>query len=307
MTLTEYDIDDKMKVMVFGANGLVGQKLINEMNSSYEIIAVGRGPKTYKSDQKIEYHKADITDSARVNELIRMVSPGVIVNAAAYTDVDGCEANKEKCWKVNVEGVENITRVARLINSKLIHISTDYVFDGKNGPYSEDERPQPSTYYGKAKLASENVLIGSKVRHTIIRTNVVYGTAYPAKASFVRWVTDELSAGNRINVVNDQYNNPTFANDLAACILRVIQLDADGLYNYSGADYLNRFEFAQKIAEKFGYSPKLIFPITTEDLGQLAKRPKKGGLKTEKARDRLGLKILGIDHGLDVMAQEASR
>ena len=107
--------------------------------------------------------------------------------------------------------------------------------------------------------------------------------------------------------MNDQFNNPTYANDLAACILRIIQLDAEGLYNYAGADYLNRFEFAQKIAEKFGYSPNLIFPIKTKDLGQLAKRPKNGGLKTEKARDSLGLKILGINHGLEMMLQETDR
>ena len=299
-----HDIQNKMKVMVFGANGLVGQKLIKEMNSSYEIIAVSKGAKTFNGEQKIKYYRADITDSARINELLREIQPGVVVNAAAYTDVDGCEANKEKCWKVNVEGVENITRVARLINSKLIHISTDYVFDGKNGPYSEEYQPSPTTYYGKAKLASENVVIGSKVRYAIIRTNVIYGKAYPAKASFVRWVTDELSAGRKINVVNDQFNNPTFANDLAACILRIIQLDAEGLYNYAGADYVNRFEFAQMIAEKFGHSPNLIFPINTKDLGQIAKRPKNGGLRTEKARDRLGLKIFGIDHGLEMMSQE---
>ena len=296
-----------MKVMVFGANGLVGQKLIKEMNSSYEIIAVGNGIKTFICEQKIEYHQADITDSAKVNELLRKIHPGVVVNAAAYTDVDGCEANKEKCWKVNVEGVENIARVARLINTKLIHISTDYVFDGKNGPYSEEYKPSPTTYYGKAKLASENVVVGSKVRYAIIRTNVVYGKAYPAKASFVRWVSDELSAGRQINVVNDQFNNPTFANDLAACILRIIQLDAEGLYNYAGADYVNRFEFAEKIAEKFGYSTKLIFPVKTKDLGQLARRPLNGGLKTEKARDGLGLKILGIDHGLEMMSQEIGK
>ena len=296
-----------MKVMVFGANGLVGQKLIDEMNSSYKIIAVGNGAKTFNCKQQIEYHQADITDSARVNGLLRKILPGVVVNAAAYTDVDGCEANREKCWKVNVEGVENIARVARLINTKLIHISTDYVFDGKNGPYSEEYQPSPTTYYGKAKLASENAIIGSKVRYAIIRTNVVYGKAYPAKASFVRWVSDELSAGRKINVVNDQFNNPTFANDLAACILRIIQLDAEGLYNYAGADYVNRFEFAQKIAEKFGYSTKLIFPIKTKNLGQLAKRPINGGLRTDKARDRLGLKILGIDHGLEMMSQESGK
>ena len=298
------DIENNMKVMVLGANGLVGQKLIKEMNSSYEIIAVSKGAKTFNGEQMVEYHRADITDSARINELLRKIQPGVVVNAAAYTDVDGCEANKEKCWRVNVEGVENITRVARLINSKLIHISTDYVFDGKNGPYSEEHQPSPTTYYGKAKLASENVVIGSKVRYAIIRTNVVYGKAYPAKASFVRWVTDELSAGRKINVVNDQFNNPTFANDLAICILRIIQLDAEGLYNYAGADYVSRFKFAQMIAEKFGYSPNLVYPINTKDLGQIAKRPKNGGLRTEKARDRLGLKILGIDHGLEMMSQE---
>ena len=295
---------DKMRVLVFGANGLLGQKLLAEMNSSYQIIAVGKGGKTYKNSKNIDYHEGDITDSGRVNEIIRSTNPGVIVNAAAYTNVDGCEANKEECWKTNVEGVENIVKVSRHIGAKLIHISTDYVFDGKDGPYSEDALPSPESYYGRSKLASENVVNGSTIKFAIIRTNVLYGNAVPARASFVGWVRRELSKGNKIRVVNDQFSNPTLANDLAACILRIIQLEAEGLFNYAGADYLNRFEFAQIIAEKFDYPQELIFPITTEDLGQLANRPKKAGLQTEKARDTLGLKILGIEHGMDIMIAE---
>jgi len=293
-----------MKVAVFGANGLLGQKLMSEINSSYKIIAFGRNKRSSIFSNEIDYHQLDITDSAEVYEMIKRETPGVIVNAAAYTNVDGCEKNKEECWKVNVEGVENLAKASRKIKAKLIHISSDYVFDGTGGPYSEEDKPAPTTYYGKAKLASENIIIGSKAKYAIIRTNVLYGHAYPAKASFVRWVIDELSNGNKIRVVNDQYNNPTLANDLAACILRIIQLDAEGMFNYAGSDYLSRFEFAQKIAEKFNYPTELIFPISTEELGQLADRPKKGGLRTEKARDTLGLKILGIDHGLEVMKQE---
>ena len=293
-----------MKVAVFGANGLLGQKLMSEINSSYKIIAFGRDKRLSISSNEIDYHQLDITDSADVNEMIKREKPGVIVNAAAYTNVDGCEENKEECWKVNVESVENLAKASRKINTKLIHISSDYVFDGIGGPYSEEDKPAPTTYYGKAKLASENMIIGSKAKYAIIRTNVLYGYAYPAKASFVRWVIDELSNGNKIRVVNDQYNNPTLANDLAACILRIIQLDAEGMFNYAGSDYLSRFEFAQKISDKFNYSTELIFPTSTEELGQLADRPKKGGLRTEKARDTLGLKILGIDHGLEVMKQE---
>ncbi len=296
-----------MKVAVFGANGLLGQKLMSEINSSYKIIAFGRDKRSNIFSNEIDYLQLDITDSGEVNETIKREIPGVIVNAAAYTNVDGCEENKEECWKVNVEGVETLAKASRKINAKLIHISSDYVFDGTGGPYSEEDKPAPTTYYGKAKLASENIIIGSKAKYAIIRTNVLYGHAYPAKASFVRWVIDELSNGNKIRVVDDQYNNPTLANDLAACILRVIQLDAEGMFNYAGSDYLSRFEFAQKIAEKFKYSTELIFPISTEELGQLADRPKKGGLRTEKARDTLGLKILGVDHGLEVMKQEMNR
>ena len=296
-----------MKVAVFGANGLLGQKLMSEINSSYKIIAFGRDKRSNIFSDEIDYHQVDITDSADVNDAIKREKPGVIVNAAAYTNVDGCEANKEECWKINVEGVENLAKAARRADAKLIHISSDYVFDGTSGPYSEEDKPAPTTYYGKSKLASENNVIGSKAKYAIIRTNVLYGHAFPAKASFVRWVIDELSKGNEIRVVNDQYNNPTLANDLAACILRIIQLDAEGMFNYAGSDYFSRFEFAQKISVKFNYSSELIFPISTEDLGQLAPRPKKGGLRTEKARDSLGLKIFGVDHGLEVMKQEMNQ
>ncbi|MEJ2614041.1 MAG: SDR family oxidoreductase [Ignavibacteriaceae bacterium] len=188
-------------------------------------------------------------------------------------------------------------------NSHLIHISSDYIFDGTNGPYAENAKPNPLGYYGRTKLASENALKISGSVHTILRTNVLFGIA-DSRPDFVRWVVNSLKNKKHIRIVTDQFNNPTFIDDLVQAISKVIEFKKDGIYHIGGRDFLSRFDFTEKIADFFNLDKSLITEIKTEELNQKARRPLKSGLITLKAETELGFKPHTILESLAMMKKE---
>lgn len=238
-----------------------------------------------------------------VKKVIFDFYPDVVINAAAFTNVDLSETERETAWKINVKGVEYLAEACRTIDAKIIHISTDYIFNGLNGPYDENAKADPLGYYGRTKLASENALKISAVTYSVIRTNVLYGIAN-SRPDFVRWVINSLSDKKQISVVNDQFNNPTFVEDLVQAINKIIEFDKYSLYNIGGKDFINRFEFAMLIAEYFNLDKNLIKPIITEELKQPAKRPLKSGLITIKAETELGYKPHSIIEALGMIKKQ---
>jgi len=248
-------------------------------------------------EPRVHVHSIDILDRTALKEPLLAILPNVVINTAAMTNVDACETDRGQAWAVNVTLVEHLARVCRVIDARLIHYSTDYVFDGTKGPYAESDVPRPINYYGKSKLAGENVCLGSGVPAAIIRTNVVYGPE-PDSTDFVKWLLKSLDNDGTVQIVNDQYSNPTLVDDLALATLRIIAKDRTGIYHVGGADYLSRYEFALRIADTFKIANPKIEPITTDSLQQAAKRPLRGGLITLKAESDLGLKFAGIGSGL---------
>jgi len=228
----------------------------------------------------------------------------MIVNAAAMTNVDACETQRELAWKVNVVGVENLVEIARRINSLLIHISTDYVFDGKNGPYKETDRVNPINYYGKTKQAGENVILAAGIPAAILRTIVVYGTGINIKNNFALWVINSLREGKNIRCVDDQIANPTHVGDLASGVVKVIERDRPGLYHIGGANAVSRNEFAVKAAEIFGLNPALIQKVKSVELNQIAQRPLVTSLVTAKAEKELDFRPMTLAEGLELMKRE---
>ncbi|RMF56108.1 MAG: dTDP-4-dehydrorhamnose reductase [Calditrichaeota bacterium] len=291
----------KKRVLITGANGLLGQKLVQVLAEEYQVLATARQPEPVISVEGIQYLPLDITDMSRCKELTMEFKPDVILNAAAFTHVDACEEQKELCWKVNVKGVENLALCARKNMAQLVHFSTDYIFKGTDGPYPEEAYPEPLGYYGKAKLASENVVRMAGIPYAIIRTNVLYGIGVGVKTNFFLWVYKNLSSGKPIRVVTDQYNNPILAEDLAEGVRLLLQKSGYGVFHMGGEEYLNRFDFAIKIAEIFSFSRDLIQPITTDALGQKAPRPMQGGLKIEKAKKELGFQPRTIPEALEYL------
>jgi dTDP-4-dehydrorhamnose reductase len=297
------------RVLVVGSNGLLGQKMTELLlrGSPHTVILSSIEDKPAVQYQSIEYVGMDITARKEVRQVLTSIEPDVVVNCAAVTNVDACETERELAWKVNVTGVENLIDAARRGNSSIVHVSTDYIFDGKAGPYTEEDRPDPLSYYGKSKLASENALRISGLPFVIARTMVLYGYAPSAKSNFVLWLIQNLEQNTGVRVVDDQSGNPTLVDDLAYGLLRAIDLGRTGVFNMAGREIVSRYEFALTAARVFGLDPALITPIKTATLNQPAPRPLKSGLITLKAEVELGYRPSTMEEGLMVLKTQLSR
>ncbi|MCF8354166.1 MAG: dTDP-4-dehydrorhamnose reductase [Melioribacteraceae bacterium] len=294
----------KKRILIVGSNGMLGQRITEfyKNNKSTELMCVSAEDNSYIED--VEYKKIDIVDKSEVRDLIMDFFPDIIINTAAYTNVDGCETEKELSWKINVTGVSNLAVYAQTVDAHLIHISTDYVFDGNEGPYQENDLPNPISYYGRTKLASENTIRPSGTKFTIIRTNVLFGPAKHGRPDFVKWVVQNLRSGKEIKIVTDQINNPTYIDDLVQGISKAAEYLREGIYNIGGPEFLSRYDFTLRIADFFKLDKKLIKKIFTEELNQAARRPLKSGLIILKAETELGYKPHSIEDSLHAMKQE---
>lgn len=280
-----------MRIFVTGANGLLGQTItsIFTRESDYELITSGVETDS-ASDLGHTYERLDLTNKDEVKKLIGFYEPDVIINCAAFTDVDKCETERELCWKVNVDAVKHLIIASRINNAKIIHYSTDYIFDGKNGPYDEEAKPNPVSFYGRSKLASENALLTSGADFAIARTMVLFGIGNNIKPNFALWLIGKLKNNEPVNIVDDQIGNVTISDDLAFGTLKIIELKKKGIFNIAGSDILSRYEFVLKMCEVFGFNKNLVSKIKTADLNQPAQRPLNSGLITLKAQSELGFK-----------------
>ncbi|RPI15298.1 MAG: dTDP-4-dehydrorhamnose reductase [Ignavibacteriae bacterium] len=293
------------RILLTGANGLLGQKTaeIFAKESDHELFLTDLAERA-EEPRKFKYFPLDITNKEAVKEKVKELNPDIIINAAAYTNVDGCETERELSWRVNVDAVKNFIIASRYNSTKVIHVSTDYIFDGKTGNYDEQSRPSPKSFYGKEKLASENALISSGIEHAIIRTMIIYGNGKNVKRNFALWLIDMLGKNHTVTIVDDQYGQPTMVDDLGLALLRIVERNKKGIYHVSGSEYLNRYEFAIRLAEIFDFDKELIIPIKTTDLQQAADRPMNSSFITLKAETELGLKALNVTDGLYMLKHQ---
>ncbi len=292
------------RILIIGSNGMLGQRLTEFYKLSGDVELLTCSIENESFIKNVEYRKLDITNKSQVKNIVMDFFPDEIINTAAFTNVDGAEKEKELAWKINVVGVKNIARYGQAIDAHVVHLSTDYVFDGKNGPYSETDKPNPIGYYGRTKLASENELKVSGVRFSVVRTNVLYGPAKYGRPDFVKWVVNSLRDGKEIKIVTDQFGNPTYIDDLVFGIDAIVERQAESIYNIGGKDFLTRFEFTMKIVDYFNLDKSLVKPIITADLHQLAARPLKSGLLISKAINELGYNPHSINDALRIMGKE---
>lgn len=291
----------KKRILVTGANGMLGQRICMHYSQkdNFQLLGIDLDENSLIKDN--DYIKCDITSREQIKKVIFDFCPDFIINTAAYTNVDSSETERELVWKVNVKGIEYISEAARVIDAHIIQISTDYIFDGKSGPYSENAKPNPLGYYARTKLASENALKISGTFNTILRTNVLYGNNSNCKTDFVRWLINSLKDGKQVNIVTDQINNPTFTDDLVQGISKVVEYKKAGIYNIAGREFLSRFEFSLRVADYFGLDKNLIIPISTEELNQASRRPLKSGLIILKAETELGYKPHSVSESLEII------
>jgi len=297
------------RALVVGSNGLLGQKMTELLlrGSPHSVTMGSVEDRPVVGYQSAEYVRLDITSKKDVRQVVDSVRPDLIFNCAAMTNVDACETERELAWKINVTGLENLLESARKGITTIIHVSSDYIFDGKAGPYTEEDRPSPISYYGKSKLASENVLLTSGQPYVIARTMVLYGYAPEVKPNFALWLIQSLEKGTPVRVVDDQMGNPTLVDDLAFGLLKAVELGRTGIYHVAGREIVSRYEFALRLAKVFGFDPKLITPIKTAVLHQPAPRPLKSGLITLKAEVELGFKPSTMEEGLAILKNQLSR
>ncbi|MFI5251420.1 MAG: dTDP-4-dehydrorhamnose reductase [Bacteroidota bacterium] len=296
------------RILITGSNGLLGQQLVDLFTrcGDYNLILTSRQPQSVFAEETLPYIQLDLTQRQKVRNVIEEFEPDVIINTASITDVDKCETDRETAWRTNVTGIENILAAAKLIGSTIIQISTDYVFDGKNGPYDELARPNPLNYYGRTKLAGENLINTSGVPAVIIRSMVLYGLGVGVKPNFGLWLLKNFIDNKPMRIVDDQIGNPTLVADLAYAILRVVERDHTGTYHIAGPDLVSRYDFALAFAETFSFNRKLITPVKTSALKQAAARPHNSGFITLKAETDLGIKMSGIERGLTIFRNEVT-
>ena len=282
-----------MRILITGAFGQLGHALqsILSKKSNYELICTGR--KVKKGQEGIPL---DIRNQVALKELINTTAPDILVNLAAMTNVDACELNPKLAGEINVAGLEHI---CDSFKGKIIHLSTDYVFDGTSGPYKEDDPLNPISIYGKTKLASEHILLEKDIKNLIIRGNVLYDYSPHTSASFLNWVVSSLKGNQEIKVVEDQFNNPTWTRSMSDIIELSIENDLEGIIHWGDSVHISRFEFAKLIAKKFSLNESLIKPVLTSELNQPARRPLQSGLSTEKLVNMLDIIPPSIDDCLD--------
>ena len=279
------------KILITGSTGQLGNSLGKVFKSRYDLVFTSKT----KPNKNTNYF-LDITNSLLVKDMVSAISPDIIINLAALTNVDLCESNPDLAHAINFQGVKNLVNVFK---GPIIHLSSDYVFDGKLGQYKENDITNPINVYGVTKNKAEKILLEKSKESLVIRTNVLYDYQSKAKSSFLNWVVGSLKRGVKIKVVDDQFNNPTWTDSISVVIDRAIKADLNGLIHWGDFDWISRYDFANKIADKFNLQSNLIEPIKTEKLNQVAPRPLNGGLDTTLAQDLLRLEPPLIDDCLN--------
>lgn len=301
------------KILITGTNGLLGQKLVYKLieRNDVQVIATSRGENRLLKKEGYTYEPLNIENRAEVERVFGKYQPDVVINTAAMTNVDACETKRDECWAANVIAVQHIVDVMEKGQGtggkgQLIHLSTDFVFDGMKGSaYTEDDAPNPLSYYALSKLEGEKVVQQSKLNWAILRTIIVYGIVdNMSRSNIVLWAKDALSKGQTINVVDDQFRSPTLAEDLAdACILAADKM-ATGVFHTSGKDIMSVLDLVYAVADFWKLDRSLIKPIKSDTLNQAAKRPPRTGFIIDKARKVLGYNPHSFQEGLAILDKQ---
>jgi dTDP-4-dehydrorhamnose reductase len=294
-------------VLITGSNGLVGQKVTNLLSGrpAFRVVCTGLGSNRNESNTENEYYTLDISQFSQLQALFHKVKPDVVINTAAMTNVDQCESEQALCHAINVNAVKYLCGLCLENQARLIHISTDFIFDGTAGPYQEQDQPNPLSVYGRSKLDAEEIFNRSQVKGCILRTVLVYGYVKGlSRSNIVLWVKESLEQGKSIRVVTDQFRTPTLADDLASGIVAAIVKNASGVFHISGSELISVFELAQKVAQFWKLDGNLIVPIDSNSLQQPAQRPPKTGFIILKAQTELGYKPTPLTAGLQLLDRQ---
>jgi dTDP-4-dehydrorhamnose reductase len=290
-------------VAVTGANGLVGAEAVALLAGRHEVLALGRGP-CRLAPGPYRWIDADLGDGRSVEEALRAFRPGAVLHAGALTDVDGCERDPDRAWRVNVGGTEQVARGCRETGARLVALSTDYVFDGEAGPYSEDDLPNPRGVYARTKRAGEEAALLVAPGAAVARVAVVYSGRPGAKPTFATEIVRRLSRGEPVRAFCDQHVSPTLARNAAAMTVELLlETGYAGVLHASGATVLDRVAFARAVAGRFGLEGEIV-PVRTAEVALAAPRPLRAGLRVDRALGVLRTRPLDLGAQLDAFHAE---
>lgn len=285
------------KIFIVGASGFIGNYLFKSFAHRGWIV---KG--SYYQNPEDEFSRIDITNKKEIASVVVKELPEVVCLTAANPNVEYCQEYPEETQKINVEGTRNVALICKEIEAKLVYFSSDYIFDGINGPYAEDDIPNPVCIYGKQKLLSENIIRDILDNYLIARTTVVYGWEKRGK-NFIERLLQSLKNRVELRVPVDQVGSPTYVENLSDMLFALVENNAKGIFNICGKDCMSRYDFACKAAEIFGLDALYLKPVTTEKLRQKAPRPLKAGMKTGKIERAINVKPVGVIEGLIKMRE----
>jgi len=292
-----------MKILVTGSNGLLGQKLTDLLvkKENVELIATARGTNRNPKKEGYIYEEFDILDEDATRNVIIKHKPNCVIHAAAMTQVDDCETKQMECIRLNINTVEHLIELSVEFGFRLVHLSTDFIFDGTKSMLTEEDSARPLSFYGWSKLEAENRILEIADNYAILRTVLVYGkVADMSRSNIILWAYNTLKEQKAAKVVDDQFRTPTLAEDLAVgCYLAAIN-NENGIFNIAGKDFVSIYELVQKIADMYGFSMDCIERVNSSTLNQPAKRPPITGLSIEKARKVLGYEPHSLEEGIRI-------
>ncbi|MCX2738603.1 SDR family oxidoreductase [Pontibacter anaerobius] len=299
------------RILITGSNGLLGQKLAELLlpKQDLELLATSRGEnKLAELYPTLPFRSMDVTNPQQVDLVVSEFRPTHIIHTAAMTNVDQCENDKDGALLQNRDAVQYLVNACEKYNVHLIHVSTDFIFDGEAGPYDETAEASPVNFYGETKLMAEEIVKKAKCKWAILRTVLVYGVVNDqGRTNIVLWVRDSLQAGKVIKVVTDQFRTPTLAEDLAMGCWLAAEHDAEGIYHISGSEMLTPYDMAMQVADYFALDKSLIDKADANTFSQTAKRPARTGFIIRKAEEELGYRPHTFAEGIRMVAEQAAR
>lgn len=293
-----------MKILITGSNGLLGQKIVALcVRKKLDFVATSKGENRNPECPESAYHNLDITDRTAVLSLFDALKPTAVIHTAALTNVDQCELEPLLCKSINVDATANLIEAANGCGAHFQFISTDFVFDGQNGPYSEGDASAPLSEYGRSKEAGEQLVMNDCLYGwSILRTIIVYGLGHKlTRSNIIVWAKGALEQGEAIRIIDDQFRAPTFADDLADACISAIEKQRQGIYHICGPETMSIFDIVGRIAQHYGFSMENVTRISSSTLNQPAKRPPKTGFVLDKARRDLDYCPHTLEETLDIM------
>lgn len=290
-----------MKVLVTGVNGFLGSYWLEALlQTGLQIVATTSSPLRagLPTDPAITHRIMNITDSEAVQKIIREERPDAILHAAALSKPDDCEQDQTRAHRINTAATQDLLQAAAVVGSYFCYLSTDFVFDGITGMYSEEDQPDPVNHYGFTKWRAEKAVQNYPYDWSVVRTVLVYGKPVEGRPNLLSIVADRLKNGETYSVVDDQFRTPTFAGDLASGVCTLIGQRQQGIFHLCGAELMTPYNMAVRTAQHLGLDPSRIVRVSEQTFQQPARRPKKTGLNIQKAQTQIGFHPRSFEEGL---------